>query len=78
MGLILAKRKDGVEVGTEKAWEELQIRNDKAVFYQQIDEENSTFFKVFDQLQNKFGNHVIAFELPTSKWAFPGIVNVAR
>ncbi|NLO38013.1 MAG: elongation factor G [Ruminiclostridium sp.] len=77
--LILASAKDGVEVGTEKAWEEASNQKlTKLFFISKIDEENSDFFKVFDQLQNKFGNHVIAFELPIiENGAFAGIVNVA-
>ncbi|MBP7175231.1 MAG: elongation factor G [Thermoclostridium sp.] len=77
--LILASAKDGVQVGTEKAWEEASNQKlAKLFFISKIDEENSDFFKVFDQLQDKFGTHVIAFELPIiENGAFAGIVNVA-
>jgi elongation factor G len=77
--IILASAKDGVQVGTEKAWEEATKQKiSKMFFISKIDEENSDFFKVFDQLQNKFGKNVIAFELPIMEdGAFAGIVNVA-
>jgi len=77
--VILASAKDGVQVGTEKAWEEASKQKvAKLFFISKIDEENSDFFKVFDQLQDKFGKDVIAFELPIMEnGAFAGIVNVA-
>lgn len=77
--IILASAKDGVQVGTEKAWEEASKQKiAKLFFISKIDEENSDFFKVFDQLQDKFGKDVIAFELPIiENGSFTGIVNVA-
>ncbi len=77
--IILASAKDGVQVGTEKAWEEVSKQKIARLFFiSKIDEENSDFFKVFDQLQDKFGKNVIAFELPIiENGAFAGIVNVA-
>jgi elongation factor G len=77
--VILASAKDGVQVGTEKAWEEASKQKiAKLFFISKIDEENSDFFKVFDQLQDKFGKNVIAFELPIiENGSFAGIVNVA-
>jgi len=77
--IILASAKDGVQVGTEKAWDEVVGQKiPRMIFISKIDEENSDFFKVFDQLQDKFGKNVIAFELPIiENGAFAGIVNVA-
>lgn len=77
--VILASAKDGVQVGTEKAWDEASNRKlPKLIFISKIDEENSDFFKVFDQLQDKFGKSVIAFELPIMEnGVFAGIINVA-
>jgi elongation factor G len=77
--IILASAKDGVQVGTEKAWEE--VKNQKIprmIFISKIDEENSDFFKVFDQLKDIFGNSIIAFEIPIMEnGVLAGIVNVA-
>ena len=77
--IILASAKDGVEVGTEKAWDEVSERKiPRMVFISKIDEENSDFFKVFDQLHDKFGKNIIAFEIPImEKGAFAGIVNIS-
>lgn len=77
--IILASAKDGVEVGTEKAWQEVvEHQIPKLFFVSKIDEENANFFKVFDQLQEMFGKSVIAFELPIMEsGSFAGIVDVA-
>jgi len=77
--IILASAKDGVQVGTEKAWDEASsLKLPKLFFISKIDEEHSDYYKVFEQLQDKFGKNVIAFELPIMEnGAFAGIVNVA-
>ncbi|HEY8500543.1 MAG TPA: GTP-binding protein, partial [Clostridia bacterium] len=77
--IILASAKDGVEVGTEKAWQEADERKIPKFFYvSKIDEEHADFFKVFDQLQQMFGKSVIAFELPIMEsGSFAGVVDVA-
>lgn len=77
--IILASAKDGVEVGTEKAWKEADERKIPKFFYvSKIDEEHADFFKVFDQLQQMFGKSVIAFELPIMEsGSFAGVVDVA-
>lgn len=77
--IILVSAKDGVQVGTEKAWNEAVERKiSKLFFVSKIDEENSDFYKVFDQLQDTFGKSIIAFEIPIIEGgAFAGIVNVA-
>jgi len=77
--VILASAKDGVQVGTEKAWDEASALGlPKLFFISKIDEEHSDYYKVFEQLQEKFGKSVIAFELPIMEnGAMAGIVNVA-
>ena len=77
--IILVSAKDGVEVGTEKAWQEVVEQHiPKMFFVSKIDEEHADFFKVFDQLQQMFGKSVIAFELPIiESGSFAGIVDVA-
>lgn len=76
--VILASAKDGVEVGTEKAWDEATKQKiAKLIFISKVDEENSDFFKVFDQLKDKFGKSVIAFQVPIIEGGnLSGIVNV--
>ena len=77
--IILASAKDGVEVGTEKAWQEVTDQHiPKLFFVNKIDEEHADFFKVFEQLQQMFGKSVIAFELPIMEsGSFAGVVDVA-
>ena len=77
--IILASAKDGVQVGTEKAWDEASaLALPKLIFISKIDEEHSDYYKVFEQLQDKFGKSIIAFELPIMEnGALAGIVNVA-
>src|SRR5450756_329429 len=54
--LILAGGKDGVQVGTEKAWAAANDRKLPRIFLiSKIDEENSDFKKVFTQLKDRFG-----------------------
>ncbi len=76
--VILASAKSGVEVGTEKAWEyATEQKIPKIFFISKIDEENSDFFKVYNQLRDIFGKTVTAFEIPILEGEkFVGIVNV--
>jgi len=77
--LILAGGKDGVQVGTEKAWAAANDRKLPRIFLiSKIDEENSDFKKVFTQLKDRFGKSVIALEVPIFEDAKAvGVVNVA-
>ncbi len=77
--LILAGGKDGVQVGTEKAWKAVTDRNIPHVFLiSKIDEENSDFKRVFSQLKETFGKSIIALEVPIFEEAIAvGVVNVA-
>ena len=63
--VILVGGKDGLQVGTEKAWDAVNERKIPRMFFiSKLDEENSDFSKVFDQLKDKFGNSVIALQVP--------------
>lgn len=63
--IILVGAKDGVQVGTEKAWAAVNDRKIPHMFLiSKVDEENSDFDKVFQQLKSKFGKSVIALEVP--------------
>ena len=77
--LILVGGKDGVQVGTEKAWAAANERKLPRIFLiSKIDEENSDFKKVFTQLKDSFGKSVIALEVPIFEEAKAvGVVNVA-
>lgn len=76
--IILVPAKNGVEVGTEKAWEYASDANLRKIFFiSKMDEENANYFKVYDQLVETFGKKVIAFEFPIiENEKFTGIVDV--
>ena len=77
---ILVGGKDGLQVGTEKAWAAVNdIKIPRMFVISKLDEENSDFSKVFKQLKDKFGKSVIAVEVPlivNEKLA--GIINVPK
>jgi elongation factor G len=77
--LILAGGKDGLQVGTEKAWAACVERKiPHVLLISKIDEENSDFKKVFSQLKDTFGKSVIALEVPIFEDGKEvGVINVA-
>jgi len=77
--IILAGGKDGVQVGTEKAWKACIDRKlPHILLISKIDEENSDFKKVFSQMKDTFGKSIIALEVPIFEDAKAvGVVNVA-
>ena len=63
--VILVGGKDGIQVGTEKAWYEVNKKHLARLFViTKLDEENADFAKVYHGLREKFGNSVIALQLP--------------
>ncbi len=63
--VILVGGKDGLQVGTEKAWAAVNEKKIPRMFFiSKLDEENSDFAKVFEQLKDKFGKSVIALQIP--------------
>lgn len=76
--LIVVSGKAGVKVGTEKSWELLRNKKvSKAFFINKLDEENSDFFKVTEELKNVFGSSVIPVQYPIGKEKeFIGIVDL--
>src|SRR5687768_2157242 len=55
----------GVEVNTQRLWqraEELDIA--RLIFVNMLDRERADFFRTLDSLQNAFGRHVVATEIP--------------
>jgi len=77
---ILVGAKDGLQVGTEKAWEAVEQKKLPRMFViSKLDEENSDFSKVFDQLKDKFGKSVIALQIPfVENGKVTGIINVPK
>ncbi|NLB78660.1 MAG: elongation factor G [Clostridiaceae bacterium] len=62
---ILVGAKDGLQVGTEKAWKAVNDKKIPRMFViSKLDEENADFSKVFNDLKNKFGNSVVVIQFP--------------
>ena len=77
---ILVGAKDGVQVGTEKVWDAVEQKKIPRMFViNKLDEENSDFFKVFNELKDKFGNSVIATQIPlVENGKITGIIDIPR
>jgi len=77
---ILVGAKDGLQVGTEKAWAAVNEKKIPRMFLiSKLDEENSDFNKVFNQLKDKFGKSVVALEIPIiQNNKVVGVVNVPK
>jgi elongation factor G len=55
----------GVEVHTERLWERADGEGlARLVFVNMLDRERADFFRALGSLQNAFGNHVVATEIP--------------
>lgn len=79
--LIVVSAKDGVEVGTERAWKNAVLRRKLPTifFVNKLDDDNADFSKTVDELREKFGKSVILFELPIIKdRKVIGSVNILR
>ncbi|OEF96994.1 elongation factor G [Desulfuribacillus alkaliarsenatis] len=80
-GVIIAvDATNGVEVGTEKAWEMAMARKIPTfIFVNKMDRENSNFEKVLSDLRDTFGKKVAPFQIPLgANDSFVGNVNVAK
>lgn len=63
--IILIGAKDGVQVGTEKAWKYAdKYRLPRMIFINKVDEENANFFSALGQAKEMFGNKVVPFMVP--------------
>ena len=64
-GIICVTAKDGLNVGTEKAWKSLTAANKpKAIYISKTDEEHADYDRTFNQLRERFGNSVTALAMP--------------
>ncbi|MEI7668060.1 MAG: GTP-binding protein, partial [Erysipelotrichaceae bacterium] len=63
--LIVVSAKDGIQTGTLRACKAVSKRKLPTIFFiNKIDEENTSFDKVYLQLREAFGKSVIPFEMP--------------
>ena len=78
-GLVLVDSVSGVEVGTELAWDRLNMANKpRLVFVNKMDRENANYQRVLTDLRETFSDSVIVpFQLPIgSAETFSGVVNL--
>lgn len=78
IAMIVTCGVSGIEVGTEKSWDYVNLKEmPRAFFINKLDRENSNFEKVLSQLKEKFGISVVPIQYPIgSEDTFRGIVNV--
>ena len=64
-GIICVTAKDGLNVGTEKAWKSLtKAGKPRAIYISKTDEEHADYDRTFNQLRERFGNSVTALAMP--------------
>ena len=76
--VILIDALKGVEVGTERVWQEIRKRHIPAILYvNKMDKENVKFEKVLEDIREKLGKKAVPFCWPIGKEEnFEGFVNV--
>lgn len=76
--LIVIDATAGIEVGTEKVWKYCeQIDLPRIVFVNKIDDENVSFKRVMQDIEERFGKKVIPFTIPIGEGAdFLGVTDV--
>jgi elongation factor G len=63
--IVLVDASSGIEVGTEKAWKNVEkYQTPRLIFLNKMDKENINFDKVMEELQTKFGEKIIPFAFP--------------
>ena len=66
--LVTVSAKDGVEVGTQKAYDLAEKNNKSTMIYvSKIDVENADFYKVFEELKTQFGPKICPVIVPVAK-----------
>lgn len=63
--LIVVGAKEGVQSGTQRAWEVAMEKKQPTIFFvNKVDEEHASFDKAYQGLREAFGKSVIPFEVP--------------
>ena len=66
--ILVIDASKGIEVGTERSWEELRKRNiPTIIFINKMDKENIKYDDLIDDLKEKFGKRVAPFCYPLGK-----------
>jgi len=78
--IIIIDATKGIEVGTEKLWDEVSDRGiPTIIFINKMDKENIKFDELIENIRERFGKKVVPFAWPVGKKdAFDGFVNVVE
>ncbi len=78
LAVVVVSAVDGVEVGTESAWERCVAAGiPRLVFINKEDKQNADFHRVLAQLKEKFGSGFVPLELPLGEeQALHGVADV--
>ncbi len=76
--VLLVDASSGIEVGTEKAWKNVEkYKTPRIIFLNKMDKENINFEKILSQLKDKFSDKIIPIALPIGiSESFKGFVSV--
>jgi len=76
--VIVISAVSGVAVGAEKAWDYCKEKDiPRMVFVNQMDRENADYFKVLDELKDKYGTAIAPVQVPImGGGAFKGYVDI--
>ncbi|MGN0170346.1 MAG: elongation factor G [Lachnospiraceae bacterium] len=78
--IIVVSGKNGIEVGTKKAWDLCERFNiPRMVFVTQMDDDNASYREVVTSLQDLYGKRIAPFHMPIREnGQFVGYVNVIQ
>ncbi len=78
--VIVVSGKDGVQVGTEKAWEICEERNlPRMIFVTGMDNDEVSYREVVEKLQELFGKKIAPLHMPIREdGQFTGYVNIVK
>ena len=76
--ILLIDASAGIEVGTEKAWKNLEkYKTPRIIFINKMDKEEVNFENLISQLKDQFGDKIVPFALPIGvSGDFKGFVSV--
>ena len=78
--VIVVNGKDGIQVGTQKAWEFCEKYHlPRIIFVTNMDDDNASFRQVVVDLQEMYGSHIAPYQIPIREnEKFVGFVNVVK
>lgn len=76
--VVLIDASSGIEVGTEKAWKNVEkYSTPRLIFLNKMDKEDIDFDKLLDQLQTELGDKIVPFSFPIGAGeSFKGYISV--